>query len=203
MNMPDIRKFSRVDDIRSYCTRPVMLKDGRIVATDSRSVLCVDAFDGEVAPLNNDRTDNAIVEGLAMHDDPARAWYLLSEVERPELTACKDCNGTGRVRYTDCEDCDGDGVFQHGNHDYTCKECDGEGRHRAADGKEHVCDECSGLGLGPRYTSMQLKDMPSDARDVDAVLMSRFPDGCEYSPGNPVLIRGEGWKAILMPMRNN
>ncbi len=184
MTVPDIRKFSRVDDIRSYCTRPVMLKDGRVVATDGWSVLCVDAFDGDVVPLNQDRTDQSIVEGLAMHDDPARVWYPLSEVERPELTACKDCHGAGRVRYTDC------------------KECDGEGRHRTNDGKDNECDSCNGLGLGPRYTRMRLKGMPPKTLDVDAVLMSRFPDDCEYSPGDKVLLRGEGWKAILMPMRN-
>lgn len=202
----DLSKFVDRHDFRPYCREPMRLKDGRVVATDGRTIACPDVYAGDVsalieAPAN---IDQAIVQHLA-GVDAATKWAPISSLAFPEQQACQHCGGSGSMVRRECPDCDGEGEFDHGSHTYECKACGGDGfvESRAAtrdDPDADSCVYCGGEGVGGRAVYMDVPGMPKGT-GVDARLMSRFPADAEFAAGNSVLMRGNGWRGVVMPLR--
>lgn len=202
----DLSKFVDPHDFRPYCREPIRLKDGRVVATDGRTVVCLDSYDGDAsalmeAPAN---IDLAIVQHLA-GVDLATQWASVAGLTFPELQACTRCGGSGSMVRRECTDCDGEGEFDHGMHTYECKACDGDGwvENRAStrdDPEAESCTYCGGAGVGGRAVYMDVPGMPKGV-GADARLMLRFPVDSEFAAGNCVLLRGSGWRGVVMPLR--
>lgn len=205
----DLTQFNNPTDFREYCRQPMRMRDGRVVATDGVSIMSPDQYDGDAstlmaAPANIEGSlDRALVE---LPSRP-REWHPLSGLTLPQPENCTVCQGKGYVVTDDCPDCDGDGEFQHGSHLYECKECDGEGNtHQegcAADNPEgKKCWSCRGRGYGQTFVA--IPGMPPRL-GADLRLLSRFPADGEYSvppsDSEPIVLRGAGWRGVLMPMR--
>ncbi len=206
----DITQFTRTDDPRPYCRQQIRLRDGRVIATSGVMAIVPDTYDGDASVLlaAPDNVEAAIARMLAPFSLQL-SWLPVSSLSIPVLEVCKDCGGSGRVVHVMCGDCDGHGDFQHGRHWHSCKECDGQGDtdKRAADKDDpeaKECWSCRGTGKGGREVFVAIPGMPKGL-GADGRLLSRFPADAEYSVpgrlGGPLILRGAGWRGVLMPMR--
>lgn len=135
-----LARFVGKDDIRADLNHPMRIGDS-IFATNGHVAVRVPLQDGvdALTPQRPLAIDQRFTEAKS---------NVLRVVELPALPdkkACKECEGTGRVKYVTCPSCDGSGSFDHEGLDYDCKLCNETGRLHG-EGNEQTCDDCEGSG---------------------------------------------------------
>lgn len=216
----DLTRFCANDtDPREHLYRP--WRDGKwVYATNGHMAVRVAA---DLFPEAVDKPEKAPdVGGLFrkyMEDREGLEFLLMPPI--PALTACFDCDGSGKVRAIKCPDCK-DGTFQHGHYTYTCQNCEGSPAgagwellldHDPTQPHEvkRTCQSCDGLGFSIRqhgstklgeagYATVYLA-MFAGLPQVRVCPGGPAPENWTPQPA-PAIFTFDGGHGLLMPYRD-
>ena len=113
----------------------------------------------------------------------------------PEPTTCTDCNGTGEV---ECEECRGEGHVECSmDYEHDCEDCEGEGHIR--------CDHILKRPAYPAYRVGAIDGVPFNRDNFWP--LAHVSGAARMRAGGagsvPMLLRGDGWLFVVMPMAAN
>jgi hypothetical protein len=117
-----INRFTGTSTRYDGLGKPWMLKDGRIVATDGKAMIVLDAEHQMTIDQNLGKVPDP--EDILKKSPPANAFYKhLKEFPDPSpfmtKEECPDCHGTGHFGpcvgpdRRDCQECDGKGSWEY------------------------------------------------------------------------------------------
>lgn len=121
-------------------------------------------------------------------------WADVQPPPVPSAETCKECGGTGEI---DCDECNGEGAIEcNMDYEHDCEDCDGQG---------HV--PCDHVPARPEYRVGTIDGVPFNRDNFWPMAHvsgeARMRDGRAGSNRAPILLRGDGWLFVSMPMAAN
>lgn len=128
------------DDPRNYLREPMQIGDN-IVYSNGHIALIEPGNTATPCTVKIDK----ILDLIDRADFVKPIWPTL-----PEKSACKECNGSGKLTWVECPECEGDGYVTlenaYSTYQPDCATCDGQKRVRSKHDTTGTCTACAGTG---------------------------------------------------------
>ncbi len=202
MKIEELMKFCDPTEVRSFCTKPFKLPDGRICATDGKIIVVVndsiEVDDADVTEKNFKKIWEFSAPKLF------KDGFTPLKIKLATCPLCSECDGTGIQPPTiDCKECAGVGEFECNlGHFHPCDKCAGTGNIPSPnpEGKCSPCESCGGSGKG--FAVEHFGDIDFEVKYLE--LLVGLPN-IEYflvkGKKNMMRFRFDGGVGCLMPCR--